>query len=183
MIQKPEDYYKNLATPAETVNSITILSRQFQGLGFRYYWATHKLRSVDLNYRPTDESRSTFEIMEHIYGLCFTVVNTLEGHTNIRPVKPLEMDGKQLRLQTLAIIHKAEHTLMAMNASSLETKTIIFSTSKGISTFPFMYLMNGPLLDALTHVGQILSFRRTSGNPQEAGVNVFLGKKNEINSL
>ena len=46
-----------------------------------------------------------------------------------------------------------------------------------------MYLMNGPLLDALTHVGQILSFRRTSGNPQEAGVNVFLGKKNEINSL
>lgn len=43
--------------------------------------------------------------------------------------------------------------------------------------FPFWNLLNGPLLDALTHVGQITSWRRIAGNPQPKGVNVFLGIK------
>ena len=38
---------------------------------------------------------------------------------------------------------------------------------------PFWYWINGPLADALTHVGQITSWRRISGNPQLKGVNVF----------
>jgi len=39
-------------------------------------------------------------------------------------------------------------------------------------------LLNGPIADALTHVGQVISFRRTSGNPIPKGVNVFMGIKN-----
>ena len=31
---------------------------------------------------------------------------------------------------------------------------------------PFWYWINGPLADALTHVGQITSWRRIAGNPQ-----------------
>ncbi len=35
-------------------------------------------------------------------------------------------------------------------------------------------MLNGPISDALTHVGQVNSFRRLSGNPVY-GANVFTG--------
>jgi len=37
-------------------------------------------------------------------------------------------------------------------------------------------MMNGPLADAIYHVGQIVVFRRANGNPQNPRVNVFMGK-------
>jgi hypothetical protein len=38
-----------------------------------------------------------------------------------------------------------------------------------------MQLINGPIADALTHIGQIVSWRRINGNPQPSGVNPFKG--------
>ncbi len=181
MAQNRVDHYKNLSTPKGTINTTTILSRQFQGLGFRYYWATQGLHLEDLNYRPTADSRSIFETMEHIYSLCFTVISTLEGLSVQRPEKPFEMDGTTLRMQTLAQIQRAEEYISSNNTFNLEDRSIVFKTPKGERSYPFMYLINGPLADALTHIGQILTLRRANGNPQESGVNVFLGKKMEVN--
>lgn len=44
---------------------------------------------------------------------------------------------------------------------------------------PFWYLINGPIADALTHVGQISSWRRMAGNPQPKGVSVLWGTSPE----
>jgi hypothetical protein len=44
-----------------------------------------------------------------------------------------------------------------------------------IQDHPFWHLLNGPLADALTHVGQINVFRRLAGNPTpKAGL--FMGQ-------
>jgi hypothetical protein len=40
---------------------------------------------------------------------------------------------------------------------------------------PLWNIINGPVSDALTHVGQINSFRRLNGNPVPRA-NVFLGR-------
>mgnify|MGYP006092578213 FL=1 len=45
---------------------------------------------------------------------------------------------------------------------------------------PFWYWINGPLSDALTHVGQINSWRIIAGNPQLKGVNLFIGTSDNI---
>lgn len=42
------------------------------------------------------------------------------------------------------------------------------------SSWPVWNVMNGPLADALTHVGQLNAWRRLSGNPVKPA-NVFLG--------
>ena len=55
---------------------------------------------------------------------------------------------------------------------------VVFDRQGKISSFPVWNLMNGPLQDAIYHTGQIVSFRRTTGNPIPKGVNVFLGVKN-----
>ena len=46
----------------------------------------------------------------------------------------------------------------------------------GDKAYPFWNAINGPIADALWHCGQIVSFRRSSGNPFPKGVSVFTGK-------
>jgi hypothetical protein len=53
-----------------------------------------------------------------------------------------------------------------------------FNSDGNRSSYPIWNLINGPLSDVLYHTGQIVSFRRTSGNPIAKGVNVFMGAKN-----
>ena len=53
----------------------SVVSRMIDALGFRYYWATEKLGEEDLTYRPTPDARSTYETIEHIYGLSEMSVN------------------------------------------------------------------------------------------------------------
>ena len=53
---------------------------------------------------------------------------------------------------------------------------VIFDREERKMSFPLWNLLNGPLSDALYHTGQVVSFRRTTGNPIQKGVNVFLGK-------
>ena len=49
----------------------------------------------------------------------------------------------------------------------------------GQREFPFWNNINGPIADALWHCGQIVSFRRSSGNPYNSKASVFSGKVRE----
>ena len=39
--------------------------------------------------------------------------------------------------------------------------------------------INGPIADALWHCGQVVSFRRASGNPYNSKASLFTGKLRE----
>jgi len=41
---------------------------------------------------------------------------------------------------------------------------------------PFWNLINGPFSDIIYHTGQVVAFRRITGNPINPGVNVFVGQ-------
>ena len=56
---------------------------------------------------------------------------------------------------------------------------IIFERGGKRSTFPLWNMINGPISDIMYHSGQIVSFRRTNGNPLPKGVNVFTGRTKE----
>lgn len=51
------------------------------------------------------------------------------------------------------------------------------NTSRKLS---FWYWINGPLADILNHVGQITSWQRIAGNPQQKGVNVYIGNIDNV---
>ena len=72
----------------------------------------------------------------------------------------------------------AAQILQEKTDQELQTLKIIFDRGGEHSEFPAWNLINGPISDALYHTGQVVSFRRTSGNPIAKGVNVFLGVKN-----
>ena len=150
-----------------------VMHRLISGLGYRYYWASADLRSEDLNYRASKDSRSTREILEHIYGLSATIAATLEGGVN-EAVKNEDMTYAFLRAETLANLERAVNALERVeDFSDLSVKIMRPDQSY---EFEFWHLINGQISDAIWHSGQVVMNRRASGNPLKSGVNVFLGQ-------
>jgi hypothetical protein len=71
-----------------------------------------------------------------------------------------------IRKDILEMIYVLRESLISLTDEELSRVTIDGN--------PFWYIINGPLADALTHVGQINSFRRMAGNPAPKA-RVFLG--------
>ena len=168
-------YYEIPAFP-DSYSAGNVLARVVDGLGFRYYWATEGLRPEDLAFKPNDEARTTNETLDHILGLTDVLANAFTGEANVRPNDGPELSFEQKRRNTLNNIKLASDKLKASQEGDLENYTMIFQRGDNTSEFPLWNLLNGPLDDALWHVGQVVSFRRSSGNPLNPKVSVFNGK-------
>lgn len=163
----------------EMANSGNVIARMVQGLGYRYYWASKDLREIDLAYRPTEDASSSFETLEHIYGLAEVIHNTALSQANQRPLANAPKAYNSLRAQTLAHLEEASRLFLAKRAEEVAQMEVIFQRGEKHYRFPIWNLLNGPLADAIYHTGQVVSFRRTTGNPLQKGVNVFIGKTKE----
>lgn len=158
-----------------TAGSIT--ARMIDGLGFRYRWATENLREEDLNYKSSDEGRSTKETIDHIYGLSRIIANSaLKIKTDFTKEEP-ELTYEQKRKITLENFQQASAVLI--KATNLDEFKIQFVFSGGSADYPFWNQINGPIADAIWHSGQIASFRRASGNPISSKVDFLQGKIGE----
>jgi uncharacterized damage-inducible protein DinB len=170
--------FQSIPKAPTALTSENLLSRMIQGLGFRYYWATEGLRPEDLAYKPSTSGQSSWETLEHIYGLTEVILNTAKSKASLRPAENIPEDFKTLRSKTLHHLDAAVALFQSMKLEDLEKAKVIFDRGGKQSEFPLWNLINGPISDALYHTGQVVSFRRSSGNPIPKGVNVFLGVKN-----
>jgi hypothetical protein len=165
--------YKKIPSYPANYTQGTVISRMIDGLGYRYYWATENLRRSDFDFRPDTLARSIFETMEHIYGLSFMILNASKNQVNERR-NLFQMTANELRSATLDNLKLASEEIVLVD--SMEELNILFQSSTGRKALPFWHVLNGPLADAIYHTGQMVSFRRTSGNPMNPKVNVFMGK-------
>ena len=116
--------------------------------------------------------------MDHIYGLSLTIVNAPQSKPNVFEDSS-GLTWEQKRKMTLENFLKTSELLKASQEGDMENFKIIFQRGEDSSEFPFWNMLNGPIADAIYHVGQVVSFRRSSGNPIHPGVRVFTGKTNE----
>ena len=160
-------YYEIPDYPAEFTAG-TMASRMVDALGFRYYWASDSLTQKDLAYKSNAEGRSSVETLRHIYDLSKIIVNSTLKLANIGAKEDLSY--ADMRLKTL---------------NNLKTASDILKTSTDISQFkiifdqqeiPFWNQVNGPIADAIWHCGQLVVYRRATGNPINPKVNHFFGK-------
>jgi len=165
-------YYEIPEYP-ENYNQGTVVARMIDGLGFRYFWATEGLRTEDLIFKPNENARTTEETIDHILGLSNMIVNSAIHQSN----------GNN-DFSKLTYSEKRKLTL-----NNFMTAADIFRKSKDLSPFkivfvregksveyPFWNQINGPIEDAIWHCGQVVSFRRSSGNPYNSKASVFTGK-------
>lgn len=152
-----------------------IVSRMIDGLGYRYHWATESLNENDLSYTPSDDSRSTFELIEHIYSLSLAIVSTFKGKEFESPQE--KYNYNELRKMTLENLKFVKNKLK--KTDDFSKLNIMIGQGENKITLPFWNHINGPISDAIWHSGQIVTNRRASGNPINPKVNVFIGKNNE----
>lgn len=164
---------------SETYTAGTVTARMLDGLGFRFYWATDGLRPEDLSFKPNDEARTSEQTVGHILGLVRVINNSVNQRATVNGTEYPELDFQGKRKETLQLIKEAADILRNSSAADFENYKIIFKNDDGQSEFPFWNQLNGPIADALWHIGQVISFRRSSGNPFASGTdkpNVFTGK-------
>lgn len=171
--------YHQIPNYPSKVTSGAIISRMIDGLGFRFYWASKDLRDVDLSYKPSEDGKSTMETLGHVYDLAESINNVAQGLPNIRPYKKHEMNYEEMRKKTLLLFKEASESFLIKNETDVEAVKVVFQRGEELSEYPIFNFINGQLTDAIYHTGQIVSFRRSSGNSIQKGVNVFMGKTAE----
>jgi len=153
-----------------------VLSRLIDGLGYRYYWATEGLTENELNYKPTDQGRSVLQTLQHIHGMSKGIANAPQNIANVSGQGKKDLPFSVLRKQTLHNLKKASELVSGKSAEEVAKFTVIFQNGDTKREFPYWHMINGQISDSVYHVGQIVSFRRTAGNPMNPKVNVFMGK-------
>lgn len=172
---KPEKLpYHQIPDAPETLDVNGVLARMIDGLGYRYYWATEGLVQDDLDYTPGNYGRKTHEVLNHLNGLSEVIKNAVTCRANVRPRPDEEMTWEEQRRATLYNLQAASDFLRSGKGDPAKY-AMVFQRGEQTSEFPLWNLLNGPLADAIYHVGQIVSYRRSAGNPMNPNVNVFLG--------
>ena len=103
--------FSEIGSYSDNFSAETVISRMIEGLGFRYYWATDDLRDDDLLYKPSDDSRSSLEVLEHIYGLTEMVIYAFQGKEYTTETK-YDMSFTEYRTETLLNLKKMHNMLI-----------------------------------------------------------------------
>lgn len=167
--------YYEIPDYPESFSAGAVAARLMDGLGFRFYWATEGMREVDLQFRPSPEARSTEETVEHIYGMSITIRNATTNTMNV-PGQNRTLSFAEMRKATLENFHVTSSTLRTSSESDMNHYRMVFKSGNDTSEFPFWNVINGPISDCLWHVGQVITFRRSSGNPYNSKAGVLTGK-------
>lgn len=168
--------YYEIPQQPENFSAGAVASRMIDGLGFRFYWATEGLRSEDLAWKPGNESRTTEETITHIYEMTNIILNSTTNTPNTPREQKEKLSFQEMRKTTLENLKKASDNLRTKTDAEMKDLKIIFKRDSGTTEYPFWNQINGPISDCLWHVGQVVSFRRSSGNPFTDKVSVFTGK-------
>lgn len=155
------DLFHEISPYPDDVSGTTVLVRLLDGLGFRFRWATDGLSDEDYSFRPAPDCMSIEELVRHVWGLVNWVSQSM-GTERFEKQEDIELARKSV----LEMVQTLREVLLSTDDEDLKAVTIYER--------PFWHIINGPVADALTHVGQINSFRRLAGNPTPKA-NVFIG--------
>ena len=155
------DLFHRIPPYPDAVSGTTTLVRFLDGLGYRFRWSTEGLSQDDYGFRPAPDCMSIEELVRHVWGLVNWVCLSM-GLDGLEPGDDIFITRGRILERT----HALREALSSMSDEDLRRVTI-----RGR---PFWHIINGPISDALTHVGQINSFRRQAGNPTPKA-NVFVG--------
>lgn len=166
--------YSEIPANAEKYTAGNVASRLIDGLGFRFYWATFGLRDEDLIYKPDKETRSTIETIEHIHEMSVMIKNAATETINTSDQSP-RFTFNEMRKKTLENFKVVSDILKKSSDEDLTKYTLKFKQGDKLIEYPFWNNINGPVSDCLWHTGQVVSFRRLSGNPFSDKVNLLSG--------
>jgi hypothetical protein len=153
-------FYKIPDAPA-SLNAGAVLGRLVDSLGFRFRWATEGMGDADLSYKPAADCMTHEDLLVHIHDL----LDSVARNVGMPPGDPL---SEQVPCEVL-------RSLVLDLCAGLSARFKALTDDDLAGRAPGLWnMINGPLADCLTHVGQILSWRRLAGAPP-APADLFRG--------
>ncbi len=166
--------YSELPPYPDDYTAGRVAARAVDGLGFRFYWATEGLRESDLSHKPGPDARTSLETVAHIYEMSFIIVNASLKKINVEG-QDIKLPFAEMRKRTLENLKTASDILRKSSDNEVKEYKAMFSRGGKVVERPFWNLLSGPIEDCVWHTGQVVSFRRASGNPFSEKVNLFAG--------
>lgn len=139
--------FEHLAMVPERCSASGVLQRLVDTIGYRFRRALVGIEDEQLGWRPQVDVQSIDELIDHIGELIEATLAALERRERRRAVwDPFEIFDLLMRLhQVLDDYDDEDLALIDFSVAGLWT------------------LINGPLADALTHIGQINMLKRLQG--------------------
>jgi hypothetical protein len=155
--------YTTIPEPPASMGAGAVLGRLADGIGFRYRWATEGLGAADMSFKPAPGCMTLGDLLSHIVELLSWVAENMGMEGKYELVKSADIGVLRARTLELAACLSARFKALPDN----EVAAVKIRSSRG-DTLPVWNIVNGPLSDSLTHIGQVLSWRRMAGTPAAA---------------
>ncbi|WNJ19084.1 hypothetical protein [Pontibacter sp. G13] len=168
--------YEQIGDFPSSITPSNLLKRFLDGLGYRYHWATKSLSETDLAFRICEGARSSFETIVHIYDISGFVLGVAQQAYNGPVAESGHLTFQELRTQTLDRLSAASELFGKMTEDEFLQLSIKVQQGEHQFQMPLWNLLNGPISDAIYHVGQVVAYRRASGNPIDPRVDIFTGQ-------
>jgi hypothetical protein len=166
--------YDEIPAQPQTFTAGTVAAHLIDAVGFRFYWATDGLRETDLSFKPNADARTSEQTIAHIYEMSILIVNSVTNKVNVDG-QDVKLPFNEMRKQTLINFKITSDKLRTASDRDMESFKVMFKDTDRIIEYPFWNQINGPITDCLWHIGQVVSFRRSSGNPFTEKANLFMG--------
>ena len=153
--------YSAMPTPPGNASAATVFAHTLDAAGFRYYWASSGIHEAAFSFAPAPECMTLGELVQHTEQLAAWMHLNLVG-----TAAAASGDGpKTARSNTLQSLAASSAKVRAMTDEELMGVRVVRPDQEDL---PVWNLLNGPLADFLTHVGQISTWRRIAGCPAPA---------------
>ena len=152
--------YQTLPAPPENLTASNVLRRFIDSIGHRFYLATQGMTPNEHHFRPVEGSMDMTELLNHIYRISFWAYRAFNPAAKFnREASTFE----ELKEEILLVCEVFSDYLAGLSEEELVIASIYLKRTN--TNYSFWYIINGPLTDVLTHIGQINSWRRIAGNP------------------
>lgn len=141
-------------------NGAGVLTRLIDTILVRYTIASSDLRVEDKHFQVTPESMSMLVLQKHILQLILWSAHAI-GVELPKLAIPESFDERKAEIEKMCRLLRSH--VAEMDDEALSKVTIYLKRAD--THYPIWYLINGPLSDAIHHIGQMISWRRISGNP------------------
>ncbi len=154
--------FSSIEEVPEEISTVNVICRMLDGLGFRFYWVTEGMTKEQYYFKPDYEYHGISELVSHIWDLVNWMHTGLFDEEVERPESIIDQ-----RNHILEIIEKLRDRFQNMSPEDLDNVSL--------NGLPFWNLINGPIADALSHVGEISVLRSLAGYPNKKA-QFFSGK-------
>lgn len=150
------EYHK----PADQFSGAAVIARLVDTIKVRYQIATEGLSENNKTFRATPESMSMLELQKHVLLLLLWSSKCVEAPIDKKAKAESFEDFQRDIISTCNLLR---NHLLTLSDEQLSKVTIYLKRED--THYPIWYLVNGPLSDAIHHIGQIVTWRRIDGNP------------------